>query len=176
MNTHEPHSTDRDIPELCFADYFQAPGVRGLSVVLGLIAGSVLAFFLSWQIGVLAGALITVVLSIAFPVAFYRADKPYRKIKETLKRPFLVDERVRFTVHGGRSLGGFFVLTEKAMVFLSLEKGEHRLELSRKDVKSVILAQEQFSLRIFINNTQFIEVTSGVCGEIYDVLRENHWI
>ena len=62
------------------------------------------------------------------------------------------------------------------MVFLSLEKGEHRLELSRADVKSVILAREQFSFRVFISNTQFIEVTSGACDEIYDVLRENHWL
>ena len=101
MNSHEPNHTDRDVPELRFADYFQSSGVRVLSVLLGLIAGGGVALLLSWQIGILVGASVTLLLSLILPISFYRADVPYRKIKETLTRPFLIDERVRFTVHGG---------------------------------------------------------------------------
>lgn len=161
---------------LHFGDYFSAPGVRMLSVIVGLLLGGVIGFFTGWQIGILSGAVTVLVVSVVLPIFLYRADVPYEKIKQTLAGPFLFDERVRFSVRGGKTVGGFFILTEKTMVFLSLEQGNHRLELSREDVKSVVLDEEQFSIKIFLNNTQFIQVVSGVCQEMYGILRENNWV
>ena len=108
-----------------FSDYFFAPGVRPLSVVIGLFAGGLTALFAGWRYGVLVGAIAAVLLSVLIPVMVYRADVPYTKLKQTLEQPFLFDERVRFTIQNG-SVGGYFILTRKTMVFLSLEKGNHR--------------------------------------------------
>ena len=48
-------------------------------------------------------------------------------------------------------------------------------ELARADVKTVMLTEEKYSVRIFLSDTQFVEVLSAVYREIFDVLRENNW-
>lgn len=161
--------------KLHFGDYFGSAGSRILSVVAGLLVGIVLSMFFGWQIGTLAGACTVLLMSVLLPILVFRADIPYVKIKKTIPAPFLFDERVRFTVRNGRTVGGFFVLTEKTMVFLSIEQGNHRLELSREDVKSIVLEEEQYSIRIFLNDKQFIQVVSGVCTEMFEILREQNW-
>ena len=175
QNESKEQNTQND-RKLHFGDYFSAPGVRILSVIIGLMIGGVTGIFTGWQIGTLVGATAVLIVSVLLPIALYRADVPYEKIKQTIAGNFLFDERVRFSVRGGKTVGGFFILTEKAMVFLSLEQGNHRLELSRTDVKSVVLEEEQFSIKIFLNNTQFIQVVSGACRELYGILRDNQWI
>ncbi|MBQ9759909.1 MAG: hypothetical protein IJW16_01015 [Clostridia bacterium] len=174
-NNQTNQSTEQNDTRLHFSDYFQAPGARLLSVIFGLITGGIGGLFLGWQIGILIGAGVTLLWSILFPILLYRADIPYAKIKKTIQSKFLFDERVRFAIRGGRSVGGFFILTEKSMIFLSLERGTHRLELSREDIKSVVLAEDEYSLQIFLNDKQFILVVSSVCYEMYDVLRQNRW-
>lgn len=161
--------------KLKLSDYFLLPGVRTLSILFGIIAGFAVWLFTIWQYAVLTGAGVALVASVALPISLYREDLPYARIKETIKQPFLFDERVRFTVRGGATVGGFFVLTEKSMVFLSMEKGNHRLELNREDVKSVVWDHEHAALSIFLNNTQFIRVVAGNCEEMYGILRENGW-
>ena len=159
-----------------FSDYFGTSGSRILSVLFGLLAGGASALFLGFLIGVLIGAIVTLLTSFILPYLLYRADIPYEALKNAIVAPFIFDERVRFTVRGGRSVGGFFILTDQSMIFLSVEQGKHRLELSREDVKSVVLEEDRYTIRIFLNHTQFIQVVSGVCIEMYDVLRENRWI
>ena len=156
-----------------FLDYFLSHGVRVLSTIFGTIVGAIVWVFGGWQYGVLTGAIVTLVTSIALPVVLYLEDRPYNKIKETLKSPFLLDERVRFTLRSG-TVGGYFILTDETMIFLSLENGTHRLELSRGDVLSVVQS-EDMSISIFLNNKQYIRLISGVCEEICEVLRENGW-
>ena len=157
-----------------FLDYYLSNGARVLSTIIGILSGVAVGFICGvWQYGVLAGAVTTLLASVLVPLRLYREDIPYLKIKETMKQPFLVDERVRFTVQGG-TVGGFFILTDSSMVFLSLERGDHRLELSREDVVSVTCEQNTM-INIFLNNKQYIRVISGVCLEICEVLRENGW-
>ena len=156
-----------------FSDYFFAPGVRVISTVIGVILGALTAIFAGWQYGVLVGAVAAVLLSVIIPVFLYREEVPYTRIKETLAKPFLFDRRVRFTVRDG-SVGGYFILTQNSMVFLSLEGGNHRLELAREDVKSIIF-DEKSGISIFLNNTQFIRVLAPGCEEMYQILRDNGW-
>ena len=157
-----------------FLDYYLSGGARTLSVIIGILSGAMVGLVCGvWQYGVLSGAVTTLLASVLLPIRFYRQDLPYLKIKETMKKPFLVDERVRFTVQGG-TVGGFFILTESSMVFLSLERGDHRLELSRDDVVSVICEQDTM-INVFLNNKQYIRLISGVCPEICDILRQNGW-
>ena len=160
---------------LRFSDYFHAPGGRILSVLFGLISGGIGGLFLGWRMGLLIGAAVTLLWSVLLPILLYRADIPYARMKKTIQSKFLFDERVRFSVRGGRTVGGFFILTEESMIFLSLERGTHRLELSRKEVRSILLSEEEYSIRIFLNDKQFVQVISGVCGEMYGILRENKW-
>ena len=60
------------------------------------------------------------------------------------------------------------------MIFLSLERGDHRLELSRNDVRSVVLS-ENMTISVYLNEKQFVRVISGACEELYEVLREHGW-
>ena len=157
-----------------FSDYFHATGVRLVSILFGGVIGLGVSFFWNWKFGILAGAILAILTSIILPIRLYRADLPYFRIKQKITDPFLLDERVRFTVRGG-TVGGFFILTQNRMIFLSLEQGDHRLELSRDDVKSVQLG-EDMTISIFLNDKQFIRVISGISEQMYDVLCENGWI
>ena len=156
-----------------FLDYFLSHGVRVISTIFGILVGAVVLVFGGWQYGVLVGAVVTLLTSLILPVVLYVEDRPYNKIKATLNQPFLIDERVRFTMRNG-TVGGYFLLTKESMIFLSLEKGDHRLELSRRDVLS-ISRSENISIQVFLDNKQYISMISGVSEEICEVLRENGW-
>ncbi|MBQ5833953.1 MAG: hypothetical protein IIW36_03985 [Clostridia bacterium] len=157
-----------------FSEYFFDTSVRVRAVLSGLMTGCLIGLLLeSWQYGVLAGAIVTLLYSLILPVLLYRADLPYLRLKDTLPKPFLIDARVRFTVKDG-SVGGFFILTDRTMIFLSAERGNHRLELSRSDVKSVI-RNDDLTMSIFLNQTQFVRVMSVTTEEILQTLRENGW-
>lgn len=157
-----------------FLDYYLSHGARVIATFIGVLAGIAVGFFSGvWQYGVIAGCITAILASFFVPLSLYRQDLPYLKIKETMKQPFLIDERVRFTVQGG-TVGGYFILTESSIVFLSLERGDHRLELSREDVLSVVCNQNM-TLNILLNNKQYVRVISDVCEEICEVLRENGW-
>ena len=156
-----------------FLDYYLSSGVRVISLFFGAVAGLLVGLFTDWKIGTLAGAGVTILSSVVLPIVLYCEDRPYAKIKETIKASFLIDERVRFTVKDG-TVGGYFLLTDDSMIFLSLEKGDHRLELSRDEVTSVILG-DNMTMSIFLNNRQYIRVISGVCEEMYGILREHDW-
>lgn len=156
-----------------FSDYYLASGVRRSSLIYGTVLGLLAGFVLGWQIGVLVGAGVALVCSFAIPIVAYVQDLPYNKIKQTIEQPFLVDERVFFTVKDG-TVRGFFILTEESIILLSLDRGSHRLELSRGDVRCII-CEDQIAVSVFLNEKQFVRVISGVCNEICDVLREHGW-
>ena len=157
------------------SDYFRLPHVRIISTVIGILCAVPLLLFFDWRYAVLVGAGITLLTSLVMPILLYREDRGYQKIKKTMEQPFMIDERVRFTIQNG-SIGGYFLLTEKSLILLSLEKGKHRLELERTQIEKIVVGEEQISLRIYINKTQFIQVFSGACQEMYQVLLENGWV
>ena len=156
-----------------FSNYYLASGSRILSLAIGLVAGGIAGLFTDIRLGILIGAGITIVASFVLPLRLYLSDKPYDKLKAELSGPFLFDERVRFTVKSG-SMGGFFVLTENQMAFLSLDHGEHCVKLSKKEVRSVTIDEEGL-LNIFLNDTQYIRVISGVSQELFEIIRDNGW-
>jgi hypothetical protein len=156
-----------------YSDFFHARGIRTTSLFVGCMSGLMVGLLLNWQYGLLSGAIIALISSFLLPLMLYREERPYTKIKESIAPSFLVDERVRFTVRQG-SVGGYFLLTDDRMIFLSLERGEHRLELSRKDVQ-MIIAEAGVTVRIYLNNTQFIRMMSGMSEEICEILRQHGW-
>ena len=156
-----------------YGDYFHLRGVRTISTALGLLVGSTVSLFTSWHYGVLSGAVVALLASFVIPLRLYLSDRPYEKLKQTIGDSFLIDERVRFTVRDGM-VGGFFLLTAHTMIFLSLEQGNHRLELSREDVKSIELG-ENLTISVFLNDKQFVRLLSGNCEDIYRILQENGW-
>lgn len=156
-----------------YSDYFHARGIRTTSLFVGGMSGLMTGILLGWQFGLLSGAIIALASSFLLPLMLYREDRPYVRIKESIASSFLVDERVRFTVRKG-VVGGYFLLTDDRMIFLSLEGGEHRLELSREDVQ-MIIAEASMTLRIYLNNTQFVRMMSGMSEEICEILRQHGW-
>ena len=156
-----------------FLDYYLAPASRWLATLFGLISGLAVGLFTFWQYGVLTGAVVALVASVFVPLHAYLEERPYNRIKATISVPILLDRRVRFSVRGG-TVGGYFILTPERMIFLSMERGEHRLEFSQSDVTSVIVG-EDMSLRVFLNDKQFVRMISNTVEEICDVLRDNGW-
>ena len=157
-----------------FLDYFRLSHVRILSTVFGVFCAVPLLLFFDWRYAVLIGACVTLLSSLVMPILLYREDRGYQRIKKTLQQPFLIDERVRFTIAQG-SIGGYLVLTDSSLILLSREKGEHRLELKRSQISKIVVGEESISLRIYVSNTQFIQVFSGACQEMYRILLEKGW-
>ena len=156
-----------------FSNYYLASGSRILSLALGLVLGGIAGLFTDIRFAILIGAGVAIVASFLLPLRLYLSDKPYDKLKAELAGPFLFDERVRFTVKNG-SVNGFFVLTENQMAFLSLDHGEHCVKLEKKEVRSVRIDEEGL-LNIFLNDTQYIRVVSGVSEELFEIIRDNGW-
>ena len=119
------------------------------------------------------GAIAVLLISLALPILFYFKFLPYKKMKQKIGGTFLLDVPVRFTVKKG-TVGGFFILTERSMVFLSRECTTTSLELSHDDVKRVSMGQNM-TINIYLNNTQFIRVFTGSGEEMLDVLRRQGW-
>ena len=162
-----------------FSDYYFSPGARVLSVIGGiLIGGSVALFGLfsglyrGWIWGVIIGAGIALVLSLLLPFRLWLAETPYRRIRETIAQPLLLERSVRYTVPDG-AMNGYFLLTQNRMILLSFERGEQRMELAREDIKSIVL--EENSIRIFLNNTKFVSFFAVNSEQIYQLLRREGW-
>lgn len=156
-----------------FSDYYLAPASRWVATLLGILSGVAVGLFTSWQYGALAGFGVAIAASVLVPLRVYREERPYNLIKKTLNGPFLIDRRVRFSIKGG-SVGGYFILTRESMIFLSMEDGEHRLEFSRGDVQRVVLGKDM-SIRVYLNDKQFVRMVSGMIEEIGEVLAANGW-
>ena len=159
---------------MSFFECFRLPRVRFLSVVFGLMMGLPLLFLSTWQYAALVGLSSTLLCSIVLPMLIYREERAYKKIKDTIGKSFLIDERVSCTIKNG-AIGGFLILTDKNLILLSLEKGKHRLELSRNQIKKIVVGQQMTTISIYISNTQFIQVFSLSCQEMYRTLLDNGW-
>ncbi|MBE6602221.1 MAG: hypothetical protein E7637_06955 [Ruminococcaceae bacterium] len=156
-----------------FSDYYLAPASRVIASFLGILSGLTVGLFTTWQYGVLAGGVIAIVASVLIPWKVWREEKPYNLLKEKIKGPFLIDKRVRFSIKGG-SVGGYFILTDESMIFLSVEDGEHRLEFSKNDVESVVLGNDM-TVKVYLNDKQFVRMMSNMVEEIGEILRRNGW-
>ncbi len=156
-----------------FSEFFTAPFIRSFAIRIGIFIGLITTLFAGWKIGILVGAVAVLLISLVLPVFFYFTFLPYMQMKQKYKRPFLFDEPVRFTVKKG-SVGGFFIITEKKLVFLSRECTTQALELSREEVKSISLGRD-LTVNIYLSNTKFIKVFSGACEEIMEILHANGW-
>ena len=157
-----------------FLDFYLSSGTRTVSLFIGTVVGLITSFFNDWKIGTLVGGCAVILASVIIPIIMYHEEKPYNKAKTAINQPFLIDERVRFTVKEG-TVGGYFLLTEEKLILLSMDKGEHRLELTRDAIKSVILG-DTVTLSIFLDQKQYIRIISGVCDEMYQVLEREGWI
>lgn len=159
---------------LYLSDYFRESAFRRVAIRRGLFFGAVAGFFAqNIAYGVLIGAGVALLVSILLPLIAYRRDLPYTRIKREMDPPFLIDVRVRFSVKSG-TVGGYFLLKENSMIFLSLERGDFRLELGRGDVQSVV-RDDALTVSIYLNNKQFVRLISGACETVCDVLTEEGW-
>ena len=156
-----------------FLDFYLSSGTRTVSLFIGTVVGLITSFFTDWKIGTLVGGCAVILASVIIPIIMYHEEKPYNKAKTAINQPFLIDERVRFTVKEG-TVGGYFLLTEEKLILLSMDKDEHRLELTRDAIKSVILG-DTVTLSIFLDQKQYIRIISGVCDEMYQVLEREGW-
>ena len=60
------------------------------------------------------------------------------------------------------------------MIFLAMEKGKHRLELSKEDVCK-ISKDENFCINIYLNEREFVRVQTPVVEEMLRVLADKGW-
>ena len=159
-----------------FSEFFTAPHIRSTAIRFGIIVGAILAIFteMDWRYAVIIGAVIALLASFILPLAMYIKLLPYKKFKESLGRPVLLDGPVRFLAKRGM-VGGFFLLTESNLVLLSDEKEKPALELSQKDVATVALGEDVGVIDIYLDQKQFIRFISAIDEEIIDALAEHGW-
>ena len=156
-----------------FKDFLFAPGVRPLSIGLGILVGSAVSLFTDLTFGAFVGAITVLTAAFVIPLIAFLGELPYNKMKKALQGPFLLDERVQFTSKNG-NVSGHFILTDHRMIFLSLEKGKHRMELSREDVQS-IRSDERYCIKIYLNEKEFVRVLTPISEEMLRVLTEKGW-
>lgn len=156
-----------------FSQAFTIPAVRAFSIRIGILVGMITALFAGWKYGVLVGAIVTLVIALLLPILFYLAFLPYKRMKKEIHGKFLFDSPVRYTVKKG-TVGGFLVITENAMVFLSGETAAKKLEVSRDQVLRVTEG-EGLTVDVYLNEKQYIRVFSEAGEEILDILRQEGW-
>lgn len=157
-----------------FSDYFFSPGVRGSATFAGLFSGVALGMFTRWEYGIIAGAGVAILVTLILPLVMYLQDLPMRRVRARLTGPFHFDEQVLFRSPRG-AFGGYFLLTDASLILLTREKnGKACMELSRDDVRSVSI-DDRTTLRIFLNETQYICVLCGAAEEIFEFLSRNGW-
>ncbi len=144
-----------------------------MSVAIGLLVCSGTALFTDWITGAFFGAIAVLVLSLLIPLIIFIQEIPYNRIKKNLPKPFVFDERVRFTAKEG-TVTGYFILTEDRMIFLSLEKGTHQMELSRKDVAE-IRSDDRYFITIRLNQKEYVRVQTPAFEEMLRLLSEKGW-
>ena len=159
-----------------FKDFFTAPHIRSTAIRLGITSGAILAIFtkMDWRYAVLIGALVAILVSVILPIAMYIKLLPYKRFKESLGRPVLIDAPVRFLAKRGM-VGGFFFLTDDNLVLLSDEKEKPALELSQKDVTSIALGEDDGVVDIYLDQKQFIRFVCAIDEEVIDILQKHGW-
>lgn len=159
-----------------FSDFFTAPQVRATAIRFGIIVGVTMVLFtdLDWQYAVITGAAVAVLASVILPIAMYIKLLPYKRFKESLGRPVLMDAPVRFLAKRGM-VGGFFFLTESNLVLLSDEKEKPALELSQKDVHSIALGEDVGVVDIYLDQKQFIRFVCAIDEELVEILAQRGW-
>ena len=159
-----------------FSEFFTAPTMHSTAIRFGVIVAAILAIFtdMDWRYAVITGAAVALLTSVLLPLVMYIKLLPYKKFKESLGRPVLIDSPVRFLAKRGM-VGGFFMLTESNLVLLSEEKEKPALELSQKDVASIALADEVGVIDIYLDQKQFIRFVSAIDEEIVEALAEHGW-
>ena len=135
-----------------------------------------MAFFTDtdWRYAVLTGAVVALLASVLLPLVMYIKLLPYKRFKESLGRPVLMDAPVRFLAKRGM-VGGFFLLTETNLVLLSDEKEKPALELSQKDVQSIAMGEDVGVIDIYLDQKQFIRFVSAIDEEIVEALERHGW-
>ena len=159
-----------------FSEFFTAPTIRATAVRFGIIVGAIMVLFtnIDWRYAVITGAAVALLASVVLPTIMYIKLLPYKRFKESLGRPILVDAPVRFLAKRGM-VGGFFLLTESNMVLLSDEKEKPALELSQKDVQSVALGEDVGVIDIYLDQKQFIRFVCAIDEEIVEILSQHGW-
>lgn len=159
-----------------FSEFFNAPAIRAAAIRLGVIVGAIMAFFtdLDWRYAVIIGAGTALLASVLLPLAMYIKLLPYKRFKESLGRPVLMDAPVRFLAKRGM-VGGFFLLTESNLVLLSEEKEKPALELSQNDVETIALGDDVGVVDIYLDQKQFIRFVCAVDEEIVEMLAQHGW-
>ena len=159
-----------------FSEFFTAPQIRSTAIRFGIIVGAIMAFFtdIDWRYAVLTGAVVALLASVLLPLVMYIKLLPYKRFKESLGRPVLMDAPVRFLAKRGM-VGGFFLLTETNLVLLSDEKEKPALELSQKDVQSIAMGEDVGVIDIYLDQKQFIRFVSAIDEEIVEALERHGW-
>ncbi|MBQ8213796.1 MAG: hypothetical protein IJZ80_07280 [Clostridia bacterium] len=158
-----------------FSDYLFSPEARRSAIKSGLFTGVLIGIGYGWKFGLLTGAVTALIMSFFTPMLTYLQDLPYIKIKKTFTTPILIDKRVHFTVQKGFVRGMFLLTADQQIIFLSVDRGEHRLELSRAEIRE-IKRSDDMTISFFVNDTQFVRLISGECEEIVDTLLQNGWV
>ncbi len=156
-----------------YSDYFLSPATRRIATCMGLVVGTLTGLVSRWEYGLIGGVGIAILTTAVLPLVLYLQNLPFEQLKAKLKGPFLFDEQVLFLSPKG-ALGGYFILTDGTMVLMTRGRKKTCMELTREDVRSVRL-EDETTLRVFLNETQYIRILFGAAEEIFESLASQGW-
>ena len=150
---------------------YYTPAVYFISIVCGVIAYFLSSLFSEPLIALLSGVIVTLIISLAIPIAFVASDAKYKPLKMGLPGPFIIDERVNYMM-GSELRHGFMVLTRESLFLITFaDKKPLRYEIKREQVKKISITEEVY-LNIFLDYDKFIRISSGNCHELSEKLAE----
>ena len=164
-----------------FLDCFQNPGIRKLSTFGGLLAGVVAATFgwmsglyIGWAVGLIAGAMTALTLSLLLTGLLWREEARYDRIFRSIPQTILAEYDIMLAAREGK-LPGRMVLTKDSIILLSLSRGTYRMELGREDVRTIREAEEGRNLLIMLDETKFISVYPMEPEALFRRLSDEGW-
>ena len=150
---------------------YYTPGVYLISILIGAIVYIMASFFADPLLALLFGTLTVLVVSVAIPLSFAISDHKFKKFKQGIPAPFIIDERVNCVI-GGALKNGFMVLTRDTLFIITFAgKKPIRYEIKRNEVKKISITDNIY-INIFLDYNKYIRIASGNCFEIRDKLSE----
>lgn len=164
-----------------FLECFLNPGIRKISILFGTVFGIATAlvgilFHMSagWALGLVTGAVSALLLSVTLTLMLWREETRYDRIISAIPGQVLDVYEVLLAVRGGRQAGRI-VLTADSIILLSLSRGNHRMELTRRDVRTIGTQGDGRNILIFLDETRYISVYPLEPEKLFRRLSDEGW-
>ena len=145
-------------------------GLLIFSVLGGLVTYMIVSSMTDMATSVFFSAMATLVISIIIPALFALGDRKFSHLRNEIKEPIVIDERVNYLV--GKELKQGFILTTKDSLFvISVDDNKPvKFELKKSEIKKISVSDGMY-LNIFLDYDKCIRVFPADCEDLSSRLK-----